>query len=84
MVLGRHAHAAALGGHVGLRAARRVHQPGRGGVRTDGRLAAPAGHSRRLGQGTAVARVVRSAGHVRPTRGHGRRRPQGGPVHHAQ
>jgi len=83
VVLGRHAHAAAVGRHVGLRAARRVRQPRRGGVRPDGRVAASARHCRRLGQGTAAARVVRPAGRVRQTRGRARR-PQVRPADHAR
>lgn len=84
VVLGRHAHAAAVRGHVRLRAARRVHQPGRGRVRPDGRVPAPARHSRWLGQGPAATRVVRPAGRVWPARGSQRWRPQTRPVDRAQ
>lgn len=74
VVHGRHAHAPTVGGHVRLRAPRRVHQPRRGGVRPDGRLSAPAGHSRGSWQGAAAARVVRAARRLRQTRtGCGRR-----------
>lgn len=84
VVLGRDAHAPALGGHVGLRAPRRVHQLRCGGVRPDGRVAASPGHSRRLGQRPVASRVVRPARHLRQTRGGRRRRPQNRAVDDAQ
>jgi len=84
VVLGRRAHAAPVRGHVRLRAARRVRQPRRGGVRAHGRLAASPRDRRRPRQGPAAPRVVRPARRLRQTRGGDRRRSQSCPVDDAQ